>query len=157
MRRANIGGGSCCASCPRAAALGVWPRNNPRLVQKWLQLTGLDGTESVILPEHGTMTLETALREKLEIAKITPDFLRFVLDRTTDEQLRSLMEPANKVALNEWLWGRQPVDVLKSLSVRTGAGEWLTVLKPLQPRLYSNSSSPRTDPREVQRTVSAVR
>ncbi|MFJ4168912.1 molybdopterin-dependent oxidoreductase [Paenarthrobacter sp. NPDC089714] len=138
-------------------ALGVWPRNNPRLVIEWLNLTALDAATPVTLPDHGTMSLEIALRERLDITKITPDFLRFVLDRTHDADLASLLRPENKKALTEWLWARQPADVLKSLDVKATAEEWLTVLKPLQPRLYSISSSPRTDPREVQLTVSAVR
>lgn len=65
--------------------------------------------------------------------------------------------PENKSALADWIWGRQSIDVLTHAPVRAGVEDWLSVLKPLQPRLYSISSSPKEDPHEVQLTVSTVR
>lgn len=53
--------------------------------------------------------------------------------------------------------GRQTVDVLTELPVRATAQEWTDALKRLQPRLYSISSSPLSDPRLVSLTVSVVR
>jgi sulfite reductase (NADPH) flavoprotein alpha-component len=138
-------------------ALGVWPRNSAHLVDEWLGATGLDGSVPVDLPDHGSMSLRLALLDHFEIARITPDLLRFVLDRTHDEDLATLMKPENKAALAQWTWGRQSVDLLTALPTPARADEWLAVLKPLQPRLYSISSSPKDDPREVQLTVSAVR
>lgn len=138
-------------------ALGVWPRNSSPFVDEWLAVTGLDGDATVELAEHGAMTLRTALVERLEITRLTGDLLRFVQQRTADADLAELMKPENKSALKDWSWGRQSVDVLGQSSVRASVDEWLTVLKPLQPRLYSISSSPKASPREVQLTVSAVR
>ena len=51
----------------------------------------------------------------------------------------------------------QAVDLLHEFPVQATAAEWMTVLKPLQPRQYSISSSPKTSPHEVQLTVSVVR
>lgn len=138
-------------------ALGVWPRNGAPFVDEWLGATGLDGGTTVELADHGTMTLRTALVERLEITRITPDLLRFVHERTRDADLAELTKPENKTMLDDWSWGRQSLDLLTRTPVRASADEWLTVLKPLQPRLYSISSSPKESPREVQLTVSAVR
>ncbi|MET4672196.1 sulfite reductase alpha subunit-like flavoprotein [Streptomyces sp. PvR018] len=53
--------------------------------------------------------------------------------------------------------GRQAADVVGAFPVRASAAEWAGVLKRLQPRLYSISSSPLTHPAEVRVTVSVVR
>ncbi|MFF7648943.1 molybdopterin-dependent oxidoreductase [Streptomyces sp. NPDC007983] len=146
-------------------ALGVWPENCPDLVAEWLAVTGLDPAAEVAVqagraaPGSGprAMPLADALQHHLEIAKITPDLLRFVLDRTHDHDLKRLLRPDNKDGLAQWTWGRQAVDILAEYPVRASAQEWTDVLKRLQPRLYSISSSPLAHPHEVRLTVSVVR
>ncbi|MFD0838168.1 bifunctional nitrate reductase/sulfite reductase flavoprotein subunit alpha [Williamsia serinedens] len=138
-------------------ALGVWPRNSEALVGEWLERTGLDGADTVDLPATGRIALRDALRDHLEIAKITPDLMRFVIARTGDVDLEAMMLPENREAFDEWAWGRQSVDLLALHPVRASAEDWLAVLTPLRPRLYSISSSPRQHPDEIQLTVSAVR
>jgi sulfite reductase alpha subunit-like flavoprotein len=71
--------------------------------------------------------------------------------------LRQLLRPDNKDGLVRWCWGRQAVDVAAEHAVRASAEEWTGVLKRLQPRLYSISSSPLVDPHLVSLTVSVVR
>ncbi|MGZ8179586.1 molybdopterin-dependent oxidoreductase [Williamsia sp. SKLECPSW1] len=138
-------------------ALGVWPRNGDAVVEEWLDRTGLDGSARVELPSVGGIVLRDALREHLEIAKITPALMRFVIDRTGDVDLEAMMLPDNRENFASWAWGRQSVDLLAEHPVRATTEEWLAVLTPLRPRLYSISSSPRVHPDEVQLTVSAVR
>jgi sulfite reductase alpha subunit-like flavoprotein len=138
-------------------ALGVWPRNSDRMVDEWLSVTGLNGETPVEVAEHGLIALRSALTERFEIAHISRDLLRFVQQRTGDSELAGLMTAENKRILSDWLWGRQSVDLLAQLPVTASVDEWLTLLKPLQPRLYSISSSPKEEPREVHLTVSPVR
>ncbi len=138
-------------------ALGVWPRNSESLVGEWLERTGLDGAATIDLPAVGSVRLGDALRDHLEIAKVTPDLVRFVVARTGDVDLEAMMLPENRGAFDEWAWGRQSVDLLAEHPVRATVQEWLEVLTPLRPRLYSISSSPRQHPDEIQLTVSAVR
>ena len=138
-------------------ALGVWPRNSSPFVDEWLTLTGLDGDETVELGQYGEMTLRTALTERLEITRISTDMIRFVHQRTRDSDLAELLKPENVSTFKDWSWGRQSVDILAQSPVRASTDEWLSLLKPIQPRLYSISSSPKENPREVQLTVSAVR
>lgn len=138
-------------------ALGVWPRNSDRLVDEWLSVTGLDGQTPVEVGEHGLMSLRTALTERIEIAHISRDLVRFVQERTGDAKLAELLKPENKRALADWSWGRQSIDLLAELPVWASAHEWLRVLKRLQPRLYSISSSPKVCPGEAHLTVSPVR
>ncbi|OBF03067.1 bifunctional nitrate reductase/sulfite reductase flavoprotein subunit alpha [Mycobacterium sp. 852002-10029_SCH5224772] len=138
-------------------ALGVWPRNSDQLVDEWLSVTGLDGQTPVEVGEHGLMSLRSALTERIEIAHISRDLVRFVQERTGDPKLAELLKPENKRALSDWTWGRQSIDLLAQLPVIASAHEWLRVLKRLQPRLYSISSSPKECPGEVHLTVSPVR
>ncbi|MFD3931044.1 molybdopterin-dependent oxidoreductase [Streptomyces sp. NPDC058614] len=138
-------------------ALGVRPVNAPGLVTEWLATTGLDPTAAVQLTGAGEVTLHEALLRHLDITRITPDLLRFVAERTHDRVLKKLLRPDNKDELAKWSWGRQAVDVIAEHPVRASAQEWAEVLKPLQPRLYSISSSPLTDPHLVSLTVSVVR
>ncbi|OZF28905.1 bifunctional nitrate reductase/sulfite reductase flavoprotein subunit alpha [Rhodococcus sp. 14-2483-1-2] len=138
-------------------ALGVWPRNSDAYVDEWLEATGLDRDTAVDLAGYGPMSLRTALSSHLEIARATTDLLKFVHRRTADDDLEAMLHPDNKHALSDWMWGRQSIDVLAAHPVRASVDDWLGVLKPLQPRLYSISSSPKENPNEVQVTVSAVR
>ncbi|MFF3886342.1 molybdopterin-dependent oxidoreductase [Streptomyces sp. NPDC001914] len=138
-------------------ALGVRPVNSPGLVTEWLATTGLAQDGTVRLDDIGEVPFHDALRRHLDITRITPALLRFVAERTHDRVLKKLLRPDNKAELAQWSWGRQAVDLITEHSVRADAQEWAEVLKPLQPRLYSISSSPLTDPRLVSLTVSVVR
>ena len=138
-------------------ALSVRPVNDAALVEEWLTVTGTDGESLVTLDDMGTIRLAEALRRHLDITKITPDLLRFLAKRADDRLLRNLLRPDNKGESAQWSWGRQAADAIAEHPVRASAQEWADVLKRLQNRLYSISSSPRTDPGKVSLTVSVVR
>jgi NADPH-dependent sulfite reductase flavoprotein alpha-component len=138
-------------------ALGVWPRNDEAVVDEWLAVTGLSPAATVALDDRPAMSLRTAATEHLDIVRITPQLLRFVADRHPSRELHTLLRPDNKISLAQWLWGRQAMDLLAEFEVRADLDEWLGVLKPLTPRLYSISSSPLVEPERVALTVSTVR
>jgi sulfite reductase alpha subunit-like flavoprotein len=139
-------------------ALGVRPVNAPALVDEWLAVTGLDAATAVEVKGVGEVPFAEALHRHLDITKITSDLLRFVAERARDKhELRRLLRPDNKDGLAQWSWGRQAVDVIAEYAVRASAEEWAGVLRKLQPRLYSISSSPLVDPQQVSLTVSVVR
>jgi sulfite reductase (NADPH) flavoprotein alpha-component len=138
-------------------ALGIWPNNAPELVEELLSTLALDGSVAVQLNNHPPMSLRTALTEHLEIARISPDLLRRVADHSASPQLRILLEEDNHTALQDWLWGRQLPTLLREFPMALEAEQWVQLLKPLQPRLYSISSSPNLTPNEVHLTVATVR
>ena len=72
---------------------------------------------------------------------------RFPLERRVGEAL------AINAVTREVVAGKQLIDLLRAFPVRASATEWLDVLKRLQPRQYSISSSPKVHPDEVQLTV----
>jgi sulfite reductase (NADPH) flavoprotein alpha-component len=137
-------------------ALGVWPTNCPDLTAEVLTALKISPAAPVVVNGE-EIPLGEALLRHYEIARITPDLLRFVAERSGSGTLAELLKEENKARLKEWLWGRQVVDVLHEFPVRAAAGEWLGVLKRLQPRLYSIASSPKVDPLQVHLTVSTVR
>ena len=138
-------------------ALGVWPCNAPELVNELLSTIGLDGATQVQLNNHPLMSLRMALTEHLEIARISPDLLRRVADYSASPQLRTLLQEDNHAVLQDWLWGRQLPTLLREFPMVLEAEQWVQLLKPLQPRLYSISSSPNLTPNEVHLTVATVR
>ncbi|MGW6534492.1 molybdopterin-dependent oxidoreductase [Streptomyces sp. NPDC055051] len=138
-------------------ALGVWPANSAGLVTEWLALTGLDPSEPVPVGDGGPLPLAEALRTRLDITRITPDLLRFVAERSGSQELRRLLRPGNKDELAKRSWGLQAADLIGAHPARASAAEWTGVLRRLQPRLYSISSSPLAHPGEVRLTVSVVR
>lgn len=138
-------------------ALSVRPANSAALVEEWLARTGIDAQAPVGLAHVGTVAFADALRHHLDITKITPQLLRFLAQRTGNRHLLNLLRPDNKGELARWMWGRQAADALGEHPVRADAQQWADVLGPLRNRLYSISSSPRTDPAKVSLTVSVVR
>lgn len=136
-------------------ALGVWPTNCPELVGDMLNALKLSPSTMVSVKDHGDIALVDALSHHFEIARITTDLLKFVQARSASTTLASLM--ADEKTLKDWLWGKQIIDVLQAYPIKVEASEWLAVLKHLQPRLYSISSSPKTHPNQVHLTVSTVR
>ncbi|MDP9522241.1 bifunctional nitrate reductase/sulfite reductase flavoprotein subunit alpha [Pseudomonas putida] len=136
-------------------ALGVWPRNCPALVDELLALMQLDGQALVELRGLPAMPLSEALQAHLEIAKVTAQQLQAFAGSSPD--LQRLLRPECKAELQDWLRGRQLADVLRAFPQQLPLADWLGLLKPLQPRLYSISSSPLAHPGQVHLTVSTVR
>ncbi|MNO71938.1 Sulfite reductase [NADPH] flavoprotein alpha-component [compost metagenome] len=136
-------------------ALGVWPRNCPALVAELLALMQLDGQTQVDLKGLPVLPLAVALEQHLEIARVTPQQLQVFSQQAF--ALRRLLLPEHKAELQGWLWGRQLADVLREFPQDLPLATWLDLLKPLQPRLYSISSSPLAHPDQVHLTVSTVR
>lgn len=139
-------------------ALGILPLNSAELVGEWLAVTGLDAGAVVDVNGVGEIPVAEAFLRHLDLTRITPGLLRFVAERTRDpRELKKLLRPDNKDELAKWGWGRQAVDVITEYGVTAGPQDWAKTLGRLQPRLYSISSSPLTDPHLVSLTVSVVR
>ncbi|CAB3800860.1 Periplasmic nitrate reductase [Paraburkholderia caffeinitolerans] len=138
-------------------ALGVWPTNCPALVDELLALTRLPADAPVDVQGVGDMRLADALGKHYEIARPGPDALAFIASRARGQGLSELLRDERKSDLKNWLWGQQLADVLHEFPVDLSAKELTGMLKRLQPRLYSISSSPKAHAGEVHLTVSAVR
>ncbi|WP_379134842.1 sulfite reductase subunit alpha [Paenibacillus sp. sgz500958] len=138
-------------------ALGVWPTNCPELINEILAAINLKPSVPVTVSGHGELPLAEALLRHFEISRITPGMLQFIQNHASSSLLSGLLKKENKNQLQKWLWGRQLIDLLQEFPVSTSAQEFITTLKPMQPRMYSISSSPKANPEEVHVTVSTVR
>jgi sulfite reductase (NADPH) flavoprotein alpha-component len=137
-------------------ALGVRPTNCPALVSDLLALLQCDGEEAVPAPGGCEVSLRKALGDSYDITKPSQEFLQAAAGNSP--ALRSLLDPARKENLKRWLWGREVLDVLlEAPSFRLPPLEFVRLLKPLAPRLYSISSSPRAHAGQVHLTVGIVR
>ena len=138
-------------------ALGVWPQNDPALVAKMLATLELDAATPVHVAGLGSVALGEALTSQYEISKTTTDMLAFVAERSGSGFLTDLLLDERRTHRADWLWGRHFIDLLHGFPIQASAEELLGVLKRMQPRLYSISSSPLLYPAQVHLTTSVVR
>ena len=138
-------------------ALGIIPSNCPALVSELIAALGCDGEEAVAAPVGAETSLRAALTQHYDIAKSSNDLLKAAAGRMPDDTLRSMLAPERSADLKSWLWGREVIDVLLAMGAKFTAAELIPLLKKLQPRLYSISSSPKAHPDEVHLTIGAVR
>ena len=130
--------------------------NSRAVVAEWLDATGIAPLEIVEL-DGEERTFADALHTSLDITRTPVDLVRFIAERSGDSVLAGLLRRENKGRLDQFLWSQQAVDLVRDFPVRASAAEWAGVLKRLQPRQYSISSSPKSDPGTVELTVSVVR
>jgi sulfite reductase (NADPH) flavoprotein alpha-component len=133
-------------------SLGLWPINDPALVDEILAAASLDGEAP-----FGEGSLRDALLKRLEIATPNSELLALIAKRADAGDLSKLLEPDRAAELREWLYGRQIADVLHAYPAAHAVEEFVAALKALQPRSYSISSSPKAHPDQIHLTVSAVR
>ena len=136
-------------------ALNVVPLNDTALVQALLDRLRLDGS---VVPAGFGSTLTHLLTYDFEITAPTVDLLEEIEKRTRNEELTYVLRHGDKAALDEWLWGRDILDVLLlEPAPELSAEEFLSLLRPLQHRAYSISSSPNACDGSVHLTVASVR
>ena len=139
-------------------ALGVIPTNCNELVADLLAALGCDGEEAVKLSDSAETSLRLALAQHYDITRPSSDLLKAVAERgAAGGELAPLLDPARRGDLKTWLWGREIIDVIAGLAKPFTPAEFIPLLKKLQPRLYSISSSLKAHPGEVHLTVGAVR
>ena len=139
-------------------ACGVAPENCPALVDEALSLLPFTGAESVELGHAGTFSLRDALLHQLTITRVTRTMISRCAELGDIAALRTLVQAGNQSALDEYVHGRDLVDLLREYP---GAIQKTTDLVKMLPklarRLYSISSSPAAHPGQVHSTVSVVR
>lgn len=142
-------------------ALGVQPSNDPALVDGILEALGLDPTVPVGLGPSfsGDSTpLGEALTNRWVLTQPSPALLKRLAELAPGSLIASLSEPSRRPDLESWMAGRDVLDALRSApEARLDGAELGSLLRPLQPRLYSISSSPKAHPGEVHLTVGTVR
>ncbi|MEQ1528315.1 MAG: sulfite reductase subunit alpha [Methylococcales bacterium] len=138
-------------------ALCVVPTNCPQLVADVIKALGCNGDEDE--PVNGQlMPLSEALRTHFEIKLPSKEFIEELATRSGDQELNGLLQSGDKEALSNYLWGRDTLDLLLQFpQCEFAAAEFIALLKPLQHRAYSISSSGKMYPEAVHLTVASVR
>ena len=138
-------------------SLAILPQNDPHLVAEIVRHLGFNGSETVLNADKVETTLHQALLKDCVIT--TPDnkLIKAMAERGPDPSLAGLLDPERKKDLADFLWGREVIDLLVAHpDVKFEAAEFVTLLKKLQIRLYSISSSLRACPDQVHLTVATV-
>jgi sulfite reductase (NADPH) flavoprotein alpha-component len=139
-------------------ALGVFPTNCPDLVDEILCALHWSADQTVCGTDGASTPLRDVLSRQIDIARISPAFLEAMARRSGDAGLKRLTNPGINGELTKFLRGREVIDLLHAWpGVSFSPEELMTLLKRLQPRLYSISSSPKAHPSSVHLTVSVVR
>ena len=139
-------------------ALGVFPVNQEDQVDEILDSLPFNTNEQVPIPGGGEGLLRDALMTSYDIRALTPKLLQAWQKRSGSPYLRSVVESGDRKVMNEFCWGRELIDLVTEYPADFSDGEeFVTVLKKLQPRLYSIASSPNAHPGEVHLTIAIVR
>ncbi len=139
-------------------ALGVYPVNDPEVVDQILAALPFNTKEDVPLPDGGEAPLREALIYNYDIRSINKAFIEKWQERSGSPFLRSLVEADDKKEYEDFCWGRELIDLVVDYPADfSDAEDFAGVLKKLQPRLYSISSSPNAHPGEVHLTIAIVR
>jgi sulfite reductase (NADPH) flavoprotein alpha-component len=140
-------------------SVGVYPTNDPELVDEIIRAIGATGSEQVPRLKGEPTSLREALLRDYSITQPTPKFLKAIAHRAdAAPTLRSLLVPERKQDLQTYLWGMEVIDFLiEHPSARFSPEEFVGLLSKLQPRLYSVASSLKAFPEQVHLIVDVVR
>ena len=140
-------------------SVGVYPTNDPELVDEIIRALGASGNEQVPRLKGEPTSLREALLRDYSITQPTPKFLKAIAQRAdAAPTLQSLLAPDRKQDLQNYLWGMEVIDFLiEHPSVRFSPEEFVGLLSKLQPRLYSVASSLKAFPDQVHLIVDVVR
>jgi len=140
-------------------SLGVFAANNPALVELVLKELGFTGEEAVTTADGAPASMREALTKSFILTEPSKQLLQAVAEKDSSGAfLANLFLPEEKTALENFLWGRDVLDVLQEFTAaRFTPEEFVKVLRKLQPRLYSIASSQKAVGESVHLTVAVVR
>ena len=138
-------------------ALGVYPENPESVADEIIAALPFKAGE-VPTSTGEEVSLREALIRHYDIGNINKALIEKWQKRSGSPYLRSLVEADDKKEWEKFCWGRDLIDLVINFPADFSDGEdFVSVLKKLQPRLYSIASSPRVHPGEVHLCVGIVR
>ena len=138
-------------------SLGVVPTNCAEVVEDLLDAVGLSGEETISLGED-SIVLKDALKQRLACTVLSKIQIKKFNELAQSDHLTDLLQVANKDALVDYMWGRELIDLfLEYPQSGISAQDFVNLLRPMPPRLYSIASSLSAHEQEVHLTVAVVR
>src|SRR6202453_1684829 len=120
---------------------GVIPEDRSEAVTEVLQSLQCTGDEQVTEFYGGAIDLRAALTSWLMIGRLASSTVKGWAKLTGNAELAELVLPENKKKLNDYLWGREFVDLLEQYPAKLENPRQLFKLLPrLAPRLYPIAS-----------------
>ncbi|MGM0875676.1 MAG: assimilatory sulfite reductase (NADPH) flavoprotein subunit [Bacillota bacterium] len=140
-------------------SLGVYPENDPALVDLLLDEMKWNPEESVTVNKQGEVRpLKEAFISNFEITVLTKPLLEQAANLLANEDLRELLSPGNEEEVKAYLQGRDLLDLARDFGPwNVSAQEFVSILRKMPARLYSIASSLSANPDEVHLTIGAVR
>jgi sulfite reductase (NADPH) flavoprotein alpha-component len=140
-------------------SMGVFPQNNPHLVQELLDALHFSGDEQVKNKEGETFSMREGLLKHFQITQPSKQFLEAIVEKSHGaNKLGELLQPERKSELDRFLWGLEVIDfLLDQPSIQFTPDEFVSKLRKLQPRLYSVGSSIKAYPEQVHFIIANVR
>ncbi|WCK56648.1 assimilatory sulfite reductase (NADPH) flavoprotein subunit [Aneurinibacillus sp. Ricciae_BoGa-3] len=140
-------------------SLGIYPQNDPALVDTLLVEMKWDPEEMVTVGKQGdVLPLREALTSHYEITVLTKPLLEQAAQLSANENLRELVAPGNEEKLKAYLEGRDLLDLVRDYVLwGVSAQAFISILRKMPARLYSIASSLSANPDEVHLTIGAVR
>ncbi len=140
-------------------SLGIYPTNDPALVDELITTCGWNADEAVTVHKNGeTLPLKEALTSHFEITVLTKPLLQKLVDLTKNEALHALLKEGNEEKLKAYIAGRDLVDASRDFGPFEGtAADVTAILRKIPARLYSIASSLKANEEEVHLTIGAVR
>lgn len=140
-------------------SLGVYLKNDPALVELLLEETFWNPKEKVIVNKQGdVLTIREALTSYFEITVLTKPLLQQLAQLLKNHGLDDLLSPGNVERLNEYIQGRDLLDLMRDFGPWAGsAQDIISTLSKIPPRIYSISSSLSANPDEVHITFGTER
>jgi len=140
-------------------SLGVWPRNVDSLVDAIVARLGATGDEAVSVAGR-SLAFREALATKFDLAVISKRLLEACLSQGA-HHFGELLEKGNEEKFRHYLtaWddSHDVLDVLEAApGAQFSAAEFVPLLRPLAPRLYSIASSQTLHPDEAHLLVLSV-
>ncbi|MCZ2740238.1 assimilatory sulfite reductase (NADPH) flavoprotein subunit [Bacillus safensis] len=140
-------------------SLGIYPTNDPALVDELITTCGWNAEETVTVHKNGgTLPLKEALTSHFEITVLTKPLLQKMASFTKSEALQALLEEGSEEKLKAYIAGRDLVDAARDFGPFEGtAADFAAILRKIPARLYSIASSLKANEEEVHLTIGAVR
>lgn len=140
-------------------SLGVYPTNDPALVDMLLDQMNWDPEKSVTVNKQGDiLAIKEALISHFEITVLTKPLLEQAAQLSKNKDLQELLLSDNAEKLKGYLEGRDLLDLVRDFGPwEVSSQEFISILRKMPARLYSIASSLSANPDEVHLTIGAVR
>lgn len=135
-------------------AIGIYPTNSGKLVDELIATRGYN-PDVIINNGVGNKSLREILMNHYEISVLTKEVVNKYSELAKNKQLLKLVGDADM--LRKYSYGRDMLDLVSDFPADVAPEDMVGILRKLQPRLYSISSSLKAYPDEVHITVGAVR